>query len=70
MSKNVDARGARTENLQSAGEVFCVPIWLGVASVVGLVSALLGDGVWDGVSWLAIFAPIGAVWWAWRRRGG
>ncbi|TQJ96024.1 hypothetical protein FBY20_2797 [Achromobacter sp. SLBN-14] len=50
--------------------MFRVPIWLGVASVVGLVSALLGDGVWDGVSWLAIFAPIGAVWWAWRRRGG
>ncbi|MGN6458836.1 MAG: hypothetical protein ACTHLV_21965 [Achromobacter mucicolens] len=70
MSKNVDARGARTENLQTAGEVLRVPIWLGVASVVGLVSALLGDGVGDGVSWLAIFAPIGAVWWAWRRRGG
>ncbi len=70
MSKNVEVRGARTENLQSAGEVFRVPICLGVASVVGLVSALLGDGVWDGVSWLAIFAPIGAVWWAWRRRGG
>lgn len=70
MSKNIDARGARTENLQTAGEVFRVPIWLGVASVVGLVSALLGDGVWDGVSWLAIFAPIWAVWWAWRRRGG
>lgn len=70
MSKNVDPRGARTENLQSAGEVFRLPLWLGVASVVGLVSALLGDGVWDGVSWLAIFAPIGAVWWAWRRRGG
>ena len=70
MSKNADVRGARTENLQSAGEVFRVPIWLGVASVVGLVSALLGDGVWDGVSWLAIFAPVGAVWWAWRRRGG
>lgn len=70
MSKNVDVRSARTENLQSAAEVFRVPIWLGVASVVGLVSALLGDGVWDGVSWLAIFAPIGAVWWAWRCRGG
>ncbi|OZI55209.1 hypothetical protein [Bordetella genomosp. 5] len=70
MSKNVDVRSARTENLQSAGDVFRLPFWLGVASVVGLVSALLGDGVWDGVSWLAIFAPIGAVCWAWRCRGG
>jgi hypothetical protein len=70
MKKIIDPRGVRTEKLQSAGEVFRVPIWLGVASVVGLVSALLADGIWDGVSWLAIFAPIGAVWWAWRRRGG
>jgi len=70
MNKTSEAHGARTENLQSAGVVFRVPLWLGAASVVGLVSALLGDGVWDGVSWLAIFAPIGAVWWAWRRRGG
>ncbi len=70
MNKNNAARGARTEELQSAGEVFRVPIWLGVASVVGLVSALFGDGIWDGLSWVTIFAPIGAVWWAWRGRGG
>lgn len=70
MNKNHAPRGARTEELQSAGEVFRAPIWLGVASVVGLVSALLGDGVWDGVSWAMILAPIAAVWWAWRRRGG
>lgn len=65
-----DSRAVRTDHLQSAREVFRVPIWLGAASLVGLVSALLGDGLWDGVSWVAIFAPIGAVWWAWRRRGG
>ncbi|SIT14666.1 hypothetical protein [Achromobacter sp. MFA1 R4] len=70
MNKTYESRGVRTERLQSAGEVFRVPIWLGIASVVGLVSALLGDGVWDGVSWGAILMPVVAVWWAWRRRGG
>lgn len=33
MSKNVDPHGARTENLQSTGKVFRVPIWLGLASM-------------------------------------
>lgn len=65
-----DARAVRTDHVQSAREVFRVPIWLGVASTIGLVSALLGDDTWDGVSWLAILAPVVAVVWAWRRRGG
>ncbi|PJI51654.1 hypothetical protein CTI14_55940, partial [Methylobacterium radiotolerans] len=64
-------RGARTENLQSAGEVFRVPIWLGRGLGGGAgVGAAWAMGCGTGVSWLAIFAPIGAVWWAWRRRGG
>lgn len=66
MNKTYTSRGVRTERLQSAREVFRVPIWLGIASVVGLVSALLGDGV----SWAAILMPVVAVWWTWRRRGG
>lgn len=65
-----ESRYVRTDHQQSPGEVFNVPIWLGVASIVGLVSALLGDDVWDGLSWMAILAPIATVVWAWRRRGG
>ncbi|HYG42447.1 MAG TPA: hypothetical protein VEA17_05955 [Bordetella sp.] len=65
-----ESRHVRTDHLQSPGEVFRVPIWLGVASTVGLVSALLGDGVWDGLSWVAILAPVAAVVWAWRGREG
>lgn len=63
-----EARHVRTDHLQSAGEVFRIPVWLGVASGVGLVSALLGDGVWDALSWLTILAPVAAVAWAWRGR--
>ncbi|WP_038216699.1 hypothetical protein [Xenophilus azovorans] len=61
-------RSPRTAHPQSAGEVFRVPVLLGLATVVGLVSALLGDGPWDALSWLAILAPIAAVALAWRRR--
>jgi hypothetical protein len=31
---------------------------IGVLSTIGLVAALVGDGVWDGVSWLALLLPI------------
>lgn len=33
-----------------------MPLLLAVVTVAGLVSALLGDGWWDGVSWLALGA--------------
>lgn len=35
-----------------------MPTVLGVLSIVGLVSALVGDGFWDGVSWFALAIPI------------
>jgi len=67
MNRN-ESRRVRTDHLQSPGEVFRIPIWLGIASAVGLVSALLGDGIWDVLSWVTILAPITAVALAWRRR--
>lgn len=67
MNRN-ESRLVRTDHLQSPGEVFRIPIWLGVASIVGLVSALLGDDVWDVLSWATILAPIAVVAWTWRRR--
>ncbi|BCN36778.1 hypothetical protein HF896_00700 [Alicycliphilus denitrificans] len=61
-------RDARTDEAQTAAEIFRVPILLGLATAVGLVSALVGDGVWDALSWLALAAPAAAVAWAWRAR--
>lgn len=43
---------------QTNGQIFAIPMVLGVLSVVGLVSALVGDGVWDGVSWVTLAVPI------------
>ena len=45
------------------------PLLIGVASLVGLVSALLGDGVWDLLSWLTLALPVLIAGLAWRRAG-
>lgn len=43
---------------QTNRQIFAIPMVLGLLSVVGLVSALVGDGFWDGVSWLTLAIPI------------
>lgn len=48
--------------------VFSVPVFLAVVSIVGLVSALTGDGWRDGLSWAALGAPLCVAAWAWARR--
>lgn len=35
-----------------------MPILLGVLTTIGLVSALLGDGIWDIVSAFALGIPV------------
>jgi hypothetical protein len=49
---------------------FVAPAWIAAASLLGLVSALLGDGIFDVVSWL-IFAglvPLAVRAWVKRTR--
>jgi hypothetical protein len=43
---------------------FLLPTLIALASMIGLVSALTGDGVRDLVAWIALAIPIGAVVWA------
>lgn len=40
-----------------------MPVALAAVSAVGLISALLGDGVWDALSWLALGTPIAVSLW-------
>ncbi|MEJ1095503.1 MULTISPECIES: hypothetical protein [unclassified Pseudoxanthomonas] len=40
---------------------FGIPAIIALASVVGLVSALIGDGVFDAISWMALGAVIGVL---------
>lgn len=45
------------------------PIVMAVLTVVGLLSALLGDGVWDYLSAVALGIPVLAcAYFGWRRR--
>ncbi|NEX93335.1 hypothetical protein [Caulobacter sp. 17J65-9] len=48
--------------------VFAVPALIAALSAVGLVAALLGDGVYDVASWVGLGAPVAAVTWAILRR--
>ncbi|MEW6300320.1 MAG: hypothetical protein AB1671_21715 [Thermodesulfobacteriota bacterium] len=42
----------------STRQVWGAPIALGVVNAVGLVAALLADGPWDVLSWVALAVPV------------
>lgn len=43
---------------------FGIPAVIALASVIGLVSALIGDGVFDAISWIALGTVICVLIWA------
>jgi hypothetical protein len=43
---------------QTTRQIFMIPAVLGVLSIAGLIFALVGDGLWDGLSWVALAIPI------------
>jgi len=45
--------------------VFAIPVLLGLLSSLGLLSALLGDEMWDALSWLALGVPCAVIAWYW-----
>lgn len=51
---------------KTVGQVFWVPLLLALISIVGLLSALLGDGLFDLLSWLTLAVPIVVALWYWR----
>ena len=57
---------------QTLRQIFAAPIVIGVLSTVGLISALVGDDIWDGLSWLSLAIPvvlfIGFIAWPRTRR--
>lgn len=38
-------------------KVFTIPVVIALLSAAGLFAALLGDGVWDGLSWIGLGVP-------------
>lgn len=49
------------------------PVVIAIASLLGLISALVGDGVFDVISWLALGGVLAVIGWAfayrWKRMG-
>lgn len=48
--------------------VFGIPLLLALCSVVGLVSALTGNGWRDAIAWIGLAVPVLAAGWAFGRR--
>ncbi|UPJ50994.1 hypothetical protein IVB30_06410 [Bradyrhizobium sp. 200] len=42
---------------QTLRQIFAAPLAIGILSVVGLLAALIGDNVWDAVSWISLAIP-------------
>lgn len=38
--------------------IWQIPILLGILTMFGLLAALLGSGVWNWLSWLALAIPL------------
>ena len=53
---------------RSPWAIFAVPMVIAAVSIIGLVSALTGDGIRDALSWVALAVPVAAVGWAMRAR--
>jgi hypothetical protein len=61
-------QGRRSGKHHSLWHVFRWPLLIGVASTIGLVSALVADGVWDALSWALLALPmVVGAWYAVRR---
>jgi hypothetical protein len=38
--------------------IFVIPVVIGFLSAIGLVAALVGDDIWDWLSWATLAIPI------------
>lgn len=43
---------------RSFWEIYRWPLFLAIIIMGGLLSALLGDGIWNGLSWLLLAIPL------------
>lgn len=47
--------------MQGMLRVFGAPLLLMASSILGLLAALFGDGVWDALSWAALGVPLAVI---------
>lgn len=60
----MDAGGMTHRSGGPGHSTFAIPIVLAVLSLVGLVAGLIGDSLFDLVSWIALASPVVAIGWA------
>ena len=58
----------RIQARKTPWQIFATPTLIALLSLVGLLAALLGNGVFDWVSWVGLAAPLVIVGWAMRTR--
>lgn len=51
-------------------KVYGPAIAISVITIYGLLSALLGDGIWDELSWVALVIPLAVIVWKYGRGSG
>jgi hypothetical protein len=52
-----------TSRHRHVGRVYGIPALLAILTMFGLLAALLGQGSWHGLSWLALSIPIVLAGW-------
>ncbi|MFP4609610.1 MAG: hypothetical protein ACLFQT_01185 [Thiohalophilus sp.] len=45
--------------------IWWIPLWLGIVSVLGMVAALMTDGAGDVIGWIALGLPALLGYWIW-----
>jgi hypothetical protein len=48
-------------------KVYGPVIEISIITIYGLLSALLGDGIWDELSWIAMVIPLVVIAWKYGR---
>ncbi|WP_262690228.1 hypothetical protein [Kordiimonas aestuarii] len=59
---------AKPSTIRTPWQIFKVPAALAALSLLGLVSALTGDGLRDALSWAGLAAPVVVTLWALKAR--
>ncbi|MDR5813488.1 hypothetical protein QCE62_07790 [Caballeronia sp. LZ033] len=47
--------------MNDARKIWTIPLLLAALTLFGLLSALLGTGVWHALAWLALAVPVAVV---------
>ncbi len=58
----------RARRRKTPWQIFAAPTFIALLSLVGLLAALLGNGVFDWVSWVGLAVPVLIVGWAMKAR--